>query len=152
MVHLSDAQLSELKGNRLSPMPAVVMSIWENEYPHHPKCTTGINVRVLTDSSDNPLWLTSLPMHFDGVKEVFGNETATWEPRYVPYGGSRSHCLWLQTKAERLCYDAISEIETMGADERLSKAQCLIDEAKRLVSSYVDEDIKNRNTQVHAGK
>jgi len=79
LVHLSDAQIEELKGNKLSPMPAIVVNVWENEYVHHPKSPIGVNVRVFTDSSDNPLWLTSLPMQFDGVKEMFGDQTATYE-------------------------------------------------------------------------
>jgi len=79
LVHLSDAQISELKGNKLSPMPAIVVSVWDTEYPHHPKSQAGVNVRVFTDSSDNPLWLTSLPMKFDGVIEMFGNQIATYE-------------------------------------------------------------------------
>lgn len=79
LVHLSGAQINDLKGNKLSPMPAIVVSVWENEYPQHPKCTTGINVRVFTDSNDTPLWLTSLPMLCDEAKELFGEETATFE-------------------------------------------------------------------------
>lgn len=79
LVHLSDAQLNALHGNKLSPMPAIVVTIWENEFPTHPKDKTGINVRVFTDSDDSPLWLTSLPMNFDGVKEMYGQGIATYE-------------------------------------------------------------------------
>lgn len=79
LVHLSDAQIANLKGNKLSPMPAIVVSVWKDEYPNHPKSAIGINVRVFTDSNDNPLWLTSLPMYFDGAKEMFGDKCSTYE-------------------------------------------------------------------------
>lgn len=76
LVYLSDAQIAELKGNKLSPMPGIVVSVWVNEYPSHPNNKDGVNVRVFTDSNDTPLWLTSLPENFDGAKEMFGNECA----------------------------------------------------------------------------
>lgn len=79
LVHLSNEQARNLTGNQISPMPAIIVNVWDGEYPQHPHCTSGLNVRVFTDSNDNPLWLTSLPMKFDGVEEMFGNETATFE-------------------------------------------------------------------------
>lgn len=144
LVHPSPAQINELKGNKTTPLPAIVVSVWENEYPNHPKCTTGINVRVFTDSDENPLWLTSLPMECPEVVELYGDKTATYELMQSPIGAGRSHCLWLQVPAEKMLYDAISEIERMGADERLSKAQMLITEAQALLSGYVDESITKK--------
>lgn len=45
----------------------------------------------------------------------------------------------LMTPAERACRDAIATIETIGADPRLTKAQCLIDEAHVLVYEWTEE-------------
>lgn len=79
LVHLSEDIIQGLKGNKLSPMPGIVVSVWENEYSHHPLNPVGVNVRVFTDSNDTPLWLTSLPMNFDGAKEMFGNSCSFFE-------------------------------------------------------------------------
>lgn len=79
MVNLSAEQTNALNGNKLSQMPAVVTAVWDNEYAQHPVSPVGINVRVFTDSVDNPLWLTSLPLNFDGAKEMFGDGCATYQ-------------------------------------------------------------------------
>lgn len=49
----------------------------------------------------------------------------------------------LNTEAEIIINDAIQEIEKMGADEKLTKAQILLSEAKDLVSDYIDKEINN---------
>lgn len=41
--------------------------------------------------------------------------------------------------AEKIIYDAIQEVEKLGADERLTNAVVKLSEAKELVSDYIDE-------------
>lgn len=45
----------------------------------------------------------------------------------------------LHTPAERAIYDAIQEVEKIGADVRLTRAVLLLSEAKGLVADFVDE-------------
>ena len=49
------------------------------------------------------------------------------------------------TAAELACRAAISEIENLAADPRLTKAQCLIDEARSLVANYVDDTTQQKD-------
>lgn len=49
----------------------------------------------------------------------------------------------LNTKAELSISKAIDEIENLGADPRLTKAQIKLQEAKDLLSDYVDEQLYN---------
>ncbi len=53
----------------------------------------------------------------------------------------RRNNLELMTPAERAIYDATVEVEKVGADERLTKAVMLLEEAQNLVANYVDENI-----------
>lgn len=162
LVHLTDEQLNLTKGNRTTPVPGIVVSVWEGEYPHHPKSTTGVNVRVFTDSMDNPLWLTSLPMQYAGVRDAFGNQTATYElpnsQKQAPtfertnsaqellYSKSanfpRRSCQWLKTPAETSIQSAIVSVEALGADKRLSDALFLLSQSQDLVADYIESDLK----------
>lgn len=47
----------------------------------------------------------------------------------------------LMTKAELSIYKAIAEVECLGADTMLTQAQTLLQQAKDLVSDYVDGQI-----------
>jgi hypothetical protein len=46
-------------------------------------------------------------------------------------------------KVERDIYDTIQEIENLGADERLTNAQIKMQEARALISDYVDEQLNS---------
>lgn len=59
------------------------------------------------------------------------------------YISTRRSRLDLNTEAEIIINDAIQEIEKMGADEGLTKAQMLLDQAKNLVSDYIDNEINS---------
>jgi hypothetical protein len=48
----------------------------------------------------------------------------------------------LFTPAEVAIHKAIKKVEGMAADERLTTASIKLQEAKDLVSSYIDEQIK----------
>lgn len=50
----------------------------------------------------------------------------------------RRNRLDLNTPAEKAIYDAIQEVERVGADEKLTEAVILLQKAKTLVSDYVD--------------
>jgi len=52
---------------------------------------------------------------------------------------SRRNRLDLNTKAELAIFNAIQEVEKIGADERLTKAVVMLSDAKDLVSDFVDE-------------
>jgi hypothetical protein len=45
----------------------------------------------------------------------------------------------LHTAAEKAIYDAVQEVEKIGADVRLTRAVQLLAEAKELVADVVDE-------------
>lgn len=79
LVHLTNVQIKEFKGNNTTPVPAIIVSFWENEYPDHPIDKTGINVRVFTDSGESVPWLTSLPMKYDGIDKDFHYPIASYE-------------------------------------------------------------------------
>lgn len=161
LVHLSDEQLQGLKGNKLSPMPAIVVSVWENEYVSHPICKTGVNVRVFTDSGDAPLWLTSLPMIYPNARAIFGDKCALYEPIRKEQkdsttfertmsadelrrpkevdGVPRRIRLDLNTPAELAIRNAMHEVEKAGADLKLTEAIVLLDKARALVADYVEQ-------------
>lgn len=44
----------------------------------------------------------------------------------------------LNTPAERAIYDAMQEVEKVGADTRLTEAVILLSKARDLVADYVD--------------
>jgi len=50
----------------------------------------------------------------------------------------RRNRLDLNTPAEKAIYDAIQEVERVGAHEKLTEAVILLGKAKALVSDYVD--------------
>lgn len=54
-------------------------------------------------------------------------------------GFPRRSRLDLCEAAEKIIYDAIQEVEKLGADERLTNAVVKLSEAKELVSDYIDE-------------
>lgn len=57
----------------------------------------------------------------------------------------RRNRLDLNTKTELAIREAVSEIEKIGADERLTKAQTLLDQARELVADYIDDQLKEVN-------
>jgi hypothetical protein len=54
-------------------------------------------------------------------------------------GFPRRSRLDLCEAAEKAIYDAMQEVEKLGADERLTNAVVKLSEAKDLVSDYIDE-------------
>jgi hypothetical protein len=48
----------------------------------------------------------------------------------------------LQTPTERAIYEAMQEVEKMGADARLTDAVILLQQAIDKVADYVDEQLK----------
>ena len=56
----------------------------------------------------------------------------------------RKSCINLLTKPEKIIYDAVQEVENIGADERLTKAIILLGEAQDLVSDFINEQIINK--------
>lgn len=54
-------------------------------------------------------------------------------------GFPRRSRLDLCEPAEKILYDAMQEIEKLGADERLTNAVIKLAEARELVSDYIDE-------------
>ena len=59
-------------------------------------------------------------------------------------GMARSINKCFMVKAELLMLEAIQEIETLGADVRLTNAQRLIGDARDLIADYVDEVIQDK--------
>ena len=53
----------------------------------------------------------------------------------------RRNYLDLQEPAESAIYNAMTEIEAIGADVKLTEAITLLQKAKELVSDYIDEKI-----------
>ncbi|MCY1720157.1 hypothetical protein OU798_07375 [Prolixibacteraceae bacterium Z1-6] len=47
----------------------------------------------------------------------------------------------LLTPAEKSIYDAMQVVEKMAADERLTEAVCLLEQAQNKVADYVDEQL-----------
>lgn len=54
----------------------------------------------------------------------------------------RRQRLDLSTPAELAIRDAVYKVETIGADIKLTKAVTLLNEARELVSDFVDETLK----------
>jgi hypothetical protein len=57
-------------------------------------------------------------------------------------GIPRRNRLDLNERSEMAIYVAMVEIEQLGADERLTKAITLLNEAKNLVGDFVDDNKK----------
>ena len=55
---------------------------------------------------------------------------------------NRSNNTALMTKIELMIHDAMQEIEVWGADVRLTNAQIKLQEAKDIMSKYIDEKLK----------
>lgn len=51
----------------------------------------------------------------------------------------------LFTPAEKSIYDAIQEVEKIGADPKLTDIVVMLSKAKDLLSDYVDDKLKNEN-------
>lgn len=70
-------------------------------------------------------------------------------------GFPRRSRLDLFEAAEKAIYDAVQEVEKLGADERLTNAVIKLREAKELVSDYIDEkksnEIKTNETSFDPG-
>ena len=45
----------------------------------------------------------------------------------------------LMVKAERMIFDAVGEVETMGCDTKLTDAVVLLSKARGKIADYVDE-------------
>lgn len=58
-------------------------------------------------------------------------------------GFPRRSRLDLCEAAEKIIYDAIQEVEKLGADVRLTNAVVKLSEAKELVSDFIDEQKSN---------
>jgi hypothetical protein len=52
---------------------------------------------------------------------------------------NRRNRLDLMKPAEKAIYDAMQELEKVGADVRLTRASTLLQEAKNLISDFLDE-------------
>lgn len=50
----------------------------------------------------------------------------------------------LMVPAELAIYNAVQEVEKLGADTRLTEIVVMLDQAKDLVSDYVDEQVKTK--------
>jgi hypothetical protein len=55
---------------------------------------------------------------------------------------TRRNYLHLNEKSEMAIYDAIQEVEKLGADEKLTEAVTLLSKARDLVSDYIDNQNK----------
>jgi hypothetical protein len=89
-------------------------------------------------------------MKFEGSTEMFGKECATFErigqieapkqskPKLVENGIPRRNRLDLNTPAELSIFNAMQEVDKIGADTRLTEAVILLGKAKELVADYVD--------------
>lgn len=51
----------------------------------------------------------------------------------------------LNTPAEKAIYDAMQEVEKVGADERLTEVVIMLGEARDKLSDYVDDELKKAN-------
>lgn len=66
-------------------------------------------------------------------------------------GFPRRSRLDLCEPAEKAIYDAMQEVEKIGADERLTNAVVKLQEAKELVSDYIDEKKSATNASTSEG-
>ena len=57
----------------------------------------------------------------------------------------------LLTPAEKAIYDAMQEVEEMAADERLTDAVCLLQDAQNKVADYVD-GVENKHEYYHCAE
>lgn len=71
----------------------------------------------------------------DRFEEIFGKKK--------PVDGDipRRNRLDQMTPAELACRNAVAAIETVGCDDRLTRAQILIQQAQALVADYVDSHL-----------
>jgi len=70
----------------------------------------------------------------DNFDAVFGKKAPRSGDGDVP----RRNRMDQMTPAELACLNAVSAIESVGCDERLTQAQILIQKAQALVADYVD--------------
>lgn len=63
-------------------------------------------------------------------------------------GFPRRSRLDLCEPSEKAIYDAMQEVEKIGADERLTNAIIKLQEAKELVSDYIDEKKSAANENI----
>ncbi len=54
----------------------------------------------------------------------------------------RSICHWLLVPAEAAIVEAMVQVELLEANEKLTEAMVKLEEAKRLVSEVIDEQMK----------
>lgn len=54
----------------------------------------------------------------------------------------RRNSVCLLTPAEKAIYDAMQKVEELPADERLTDAVCLLQDAKNKVADYIDSNIE----------
>ena len=64
-------------------------------------------------------------------------------PNRIDMGFPRRNMLNEMTPAERAIYDAVQEVEKIGADVRLTEAVVLLTKARELVADFVDDNIVN---------
>lgn len=56
----------------------------------------------------------------------------------------RRACIYLLTPTEKSVYDAMQEVEQLGADVRLTDAVVLLSQAREKLADYFDEQLRNR--------
>lgn len=71
--------------------------------------------------------------YVSNFEETFGKK-----PAHSDNGIPRRRRVDRMTAAEIACLNAVAAIEAAGADERLTRAQNLIQEAQELVADFVD--------------
>ena len=55
----------------------------------------------------------------------------------------RRSCIYLLTPAEKAVYDAMQEVEKVGADVRLTDAIILLSQTREKLADYFDEQINS---------
>lgn len=70
-----------------------------------------------------------------GWSEIFGKK------KLVDSDVPRRNRIDRMTPAELACLNAVAAIEMMGCDDRLTRAQILIQQAQALVADYVDSHL-----------
>jgi hypothetical protein len=51
---------------------------------------------------------------------------------------NRRNKIWLMTTAEKAIYNAVVEVEKVGADEKLTEAVSLLEKARNLVADFIE--------------
>lgn len=84
---------------------------------------------------ENPKNISSTPPRFVTINHCKANTTATFP---------RRNRLDLNTVAEKAIYDAIQEVEKVGADPKLTDIVVMLGKAKELLSDFVDDKAESK--------